>query len=172
MKKWILVILLYGLGFLFVEDVLGGLEFLGEHVLDPILNENPQYFYYVRVVIQFVPLLFVLLNYFILRIRARNAAFTLINALFVSLFVMSLLLSKQHGFWSDSILGLGDILTDAEGMQRVWDNFYGLIIIGGINIISGVVISEAKSKGTYLTAEFIYLLTGLFLGLFIAAYVI
>ncbi len=161
MKKWIFTVLLFGVGGLYFYDILRGYVWIQELFIT--LNEwNEEFAYHLSVVIIFLPFLFVLLNYFILRIRARNAAFTLINALFVSIVVIVLLL-RQFMRYDAGIDQFFEILTNKETWQELWTFVPAYFILCGVNFVSGIVISEAKSKPAYLTAEFMYLLTAMFL---------
>jgi len=164
MKKWILVVALYGLGGLFVYDVLNRFEWLGL-LFDKINEWNHSYSRYFFILMLMMLVLLVLLNYFILRIRAKNPIFTFVNAMFVTVLVFSFMISAiaypKHG-----VEDLYNGIFDFEKWKILWSLFPAIFVLCGLNFIAGIVISEAKSKGTYLTAEFIFLLTGLFLALF------
>lgn len=163
MKKWILVIVLYGLGTLFMYDVMNNLAWISE-LLDKVHDINPTLMYYYYILLFMIPILLVLMNYFILRIRAKNPAFTFVNAMFITVFIIFLMISTQV----DRSLGFGVVfegMVEIDNWKLLWEIYPAVFIIGGVNFFSGIVISEAKSKGAYLTAEFIYLLTGMVLAI-------
>ena len=161
MKKWIFAVLLFGFGGLYVYDIMNGYEWMQE--VFRTLHEWDVYMtYHLSLVVMFIPFLLVLLNYFILRIRARNAAFTLVNALFVSILVIMMLLRPYMRFES-GVDRFFEVFTDKEIWLELWKTLPAYFILCVVNLVSGIVISEAKSKPAYLTAEFAYLLTGIFL---------
>lgn len=163
MKKWILVVVLYGLGALLIYDVLHTLEWIGE-LLNKVYEGNSTLNRYYFVFLILLPILLVLMNYFILRIRAKNPAFTMLNAMFVTLFIVFMMLSSIVNHFLE-FTSLSEVVVDWETWKMLWALYPAIFICSGVNLTSGIVISEAKTKGAYLTAEFIYLFTGLVLAL-------
>ena len=165
MKKWIYVVFIYGIGATIIYDVLNGLEWF-RATMGWLMSPNINLGMYANAIQFLLPFAILIINYFALRIRAKSTAFTLVNALFYpALFI--LLFTNIIGSRVDNFADLFENLVNVEVWTEMWTYFSLLIILSIVNLISGIVISEAKTKGAYLGAEFIYLMSGIVLALFI-----
>ena len=159
MKKWILLALLYLVGGLYIYDVHEGypwmiklLEFIRE-------SELLRQFFSGFLLLFVIYVLLVLCNYMLLRIRGTGPIFTLLNGLFIPLFIITNNRFDEH------------IVSVVKGEVGLFDSDFMIFMYVSFIVvtISGIIISEAKTKRTYLTAEFIFLFTSiilLFVGMF------
>ena len=168
MKKWVLLIVLYGLGGLFLTDVLRDLTWISER-MDQISEQYIYIWDYAYIFVFMIPFSFMLLDYFALRLRSNNPVFTFLNALFIPFFVLLVMVGGiTHSSYSLSEVFVR--LVELEVWKTLWQMFPTIFIFSGLNLLSGITISEAKTKGVYLGAEITYLFTGIMLILFTLLY--
>ena len=144
MKKWVLLIVLYGLGGLFLTDVLRDLTWISER-MDQISEQYIYIWDYAYIFVFMIPFSFMLLDYFALRLRSNNPVFTFLNALFIPFFGLLVMV----GGITHSSYNLSEVfvrLVELEVWKTLWQMFPTIFIFSGLNLLSGITISEAKTK--------------------------
>jgi hypothetical protein len=170
MKKWVLLVVLYVLGGLFLSDVLRDLIWISERI-DQISERYIFIWDFAYILIFMIPFSLMLLDYFALRLRSNNPVFTFLNALFIPLYVLLLMVGgiTQHSYTLSEVFVR---LVEFDVWKNLWQMFPIIFILSGVNLLSGITISEAKTKGIYLGAEITYLFTGITLILFSLLYLL
>ena len=158
MKKWVSLGILYVIGGLFLYDVSHGFEWF-QKFLEFAQNNLLDFSYYGVFYLYMFIFVLLLANYMLLRIKAHNPIYTFINALFFPVLLLLMFLLTRGGI---------DALPSEylEFIEQLWESSKFFVVLYPLLFISGIVISEAKSKKSYLAAEFVYLFSGICLALF------